>query len=139
MGMSAPPVRAAAAPAVVAPDLEVAVIGAGPHGLSAATHLRRAGVRAHAFGASMSFWKAMPQGMLLRSNLSATNMVEPLGPLSLASYSAASGVRVELPVPLEDFVRYGSWVQQQAVPDLDTRTVTALERAGGGFRLHLDD
>ena len=27
------------------PDLDVAVIGAGPHGLSATTHLRRAGVR----------------------------------------------------------------------------------------------
>jgi threonine dehydrogenase-like Zn-dependent dehydrogenase len=35
----------AAAPAAAERDLEVAVIGAGPHGLSAAAHLRRAGMR----------------------------------------------------------------------------------------------
>jgi len=120
-------------------DLEVAVIGAGPHGLSAATHLRRAGVKAHVFGAPMSFWKLMPEGMMLRSNMSATNMIEPVGPLSLASFTAASGTPIEQPVPLGDFIAYGSWVQQTAVPDLDERAVTRLERSGGAFTLALDD
>ncbi|HTW41574.1 MAG TPA: FAD-dependent oxidoreductase [Solirubrobacteraceae bacterium] len=120
-------------------DLEVAVIGAGPHGLSAATHLRRAGVKAHVFGAPMSFWKLMPEGMMLRSNMSATNMIEPVGPLSLASFTAASGTPIEQPVPLSDFIAYGSWVQQTAVPDLDERAVTRLERSGGAFTLALDD
>lgn len=120
-------------------DLEVAVIGAGPHGLSAATHLRRAGLRAHVFGFPMSFWKTMPEGMKLRSNLSATNMVEPIGPLSLASFTAAGRPQIEQPVPLVDFIAYGSWVQREAVPDVDERRVTALERAGGGFALGLED
>ncbi len=121
------------------PDLEVAVIGAGPHGLSAATHLRRAGVQAHVFGSPMGFWKTMPEGMKLRSNLSATSMIEPVGPLSLSAYARESGVQVEQPVQLSDFVEYGSWVQRTAVPDLDERTVTALERAPAGFSLDLDD
>jgi hypothetical protein len=122
-----------------APDLEVGVIGAGPHGLSAATHLRRAGVRAHVFGAPMGFWRAMPEGMKLRSNLSATNMIEPIGPLSLVGYAEATGAQVEQPVPLSDFIEYGSWVQRMAVPDVDERAVTALERAPSGFNLDLDD
>jgi FAD-dependent urate hydroxylase len=126
-------------PAVAEQDLEVAVIGAGPHGLSAATHLRRAGVRAHVFGTPMSFWKSMPEGMLLRSNTSATNMVEPRGPLSLASYAAASGAQLEHPMALSDFVSYGEWVQREAVPDVDERTVSALERSPGGFVLELED
>lgn len=120
-------------------DLEVAVIGAGPHGLSAATHLRRAGVQAHVFGSPMSFWKTMPEGMKLRSNLSATSMVETVGPLSLSAYAQEHGVQIEHPVELSDFIEYGSWVQRTAVPDLDERTVTALERDAGGFGLQLDD
>lgn len=120
-------------------DLDVAVVGAGPHGLSAATHLRRAGVSAHVFGFPMSFWKTMPEGMKLRSNYSATNIVEPIGPLSLTSFTAAGGPKIEQPVPLADFIAYGSWVQQQAVPDLDERKVAAIERAGSGFTLQLED
>ena len=113
-----------------AADLDVAVIGAGPHGLSAATHLRRAGSQAYAFGAPMSFWKSMPEGMMLRSNLSATSMIETSGPLSLTGYAEATGARPEQPVPLSDFIEYGSWVQRLAVPDLDERTVTSLDRDG---------
>jgi cation diffusion facilitator CzcD-associated flavoprotein CzcO len=38
-------------------DVEVAVLGAGPHGLSATTHLRRAGVEVATVGDPMSFWR----------------------------------------------------------------------------------
>ncbi len=61
-------------------DMEVAVIGAGPHGLSSALHLRRAGVQAQVFGDCMGFWRTMPEGMFLRSNWSASNIAEPSGP-----------------------------------------------------------
>lgn len=130
---------AVASRAGAAPDLEVAVIGAGPHGLSAATHLRRARVQAAVFGVPMGFWKAMPEGMLLRSNMSATSMIETVGPLSLPAYAEAIGAQVEQPVPLGDFIAYGSWVQRMAVPDVDERAVTALERTSSGFSLDLDD
>jgi FAD-dependent urate hydroxylase len=122
-----------------APDLEVAVVGAGPHGLSAATHLRRAGCEAHVFGAPMAFWKTMPEGMKLRSNLSATSMIEPTGPLSLSGYAEAAGGQLDQPVPLTDFIDYGSWVQRTALPDVDERMVTALEHGPDGFSVDLDD
>ena len=122
-----------------APDVEVAVIGAGPHGLAAAVHLRRAGVAAHVLGDPMSFWRTMPRGMRLRSNTSATNMIEPHGPLSLAAFGAQIGRPVRAPVELDDFVAYGSWVQSQAVPDVDRRQVVTLARDEHGFELALDD
>jgi hypothetical protein len=122
-----------------APDLDIAVIGAGPHGVSAATHLRRRGCRAYVFGEPMAFWKTMPDGMMLRSNMSATNMIETSGPFSLASYADATGARVEQPVPLDEFIRYGMWVQRSALPDLDERTVIGLERTREGFALELED
>jgi FAD-dependent urate hydroxylase len=120
-------------------DFEVAVIGAGPHGISATVHMRRAGVDAHLFGQPMSFWKQMPNGMKLRSNMSATNMIEPVGPLSLKSYLAEIGDQQAWPVPLRRFIDYGSWVQRTAIPDIDERMVTRLNRAGTSFRLDLED
>ena len=47
----------------------VAVVGAGPFGLSVAAHLRAAdGLSVRVFGPTMSFWQQqMPTGMLLRS------------------------------------------------------------------------
>jgi Pyridine nucleotide-disulphide oxidoreductase len=121
------------------PDVEAAVIGAGPHGLAATVHLRRAGVEAHAFGRAMSFWQGMPKGMRLRSNLTATNMVEPEGPLSLYRYMDDTGERFGHPVSLRRFIDYGLWVQRHGVPDLDTRLVTTVERQNGGFTMELSD
>src|SRR5690348_11225393 len=63
--------------------VNVAVLGAGPHGLAATAHLRRAGVDVHVVGEPMSFWHTMPTGMLLRSNWTATCIAEYQGPLSL--------------------------------------------------------
>lgn len=124
---------------IMSADVEIAVIGAGPHGLSAAVHLQRAGADAHVFGEPMSFWRQMPRGMKLRSNMSATNMLEPIGPLSLKRFMDETGEYFETPVPLAQFVEYGSWVQRNAVPDLDTRLVSRLERVSEGFDLELSD
>jgi lysine/ornithine N-monooxygenase len=120
-------------------DLEIAVIGAGPHGISATVHMRRAGLNAHLFGKPMSFWQGMPNGMKLRSNMSATNMIEPVGPLSLRSYLQAIDDHQDWPVPLRRFIEYGTWVQRTAVPDVDERQVKRLEREGDAFRLELED
>ena len=120
-------------------DVDTAVIGAGPHGLSAAVHLRRAGVQPQVFGEPMSFWRGMPMGMKLRSNMVATNIVEPAGPLSLKSYLNEIGEHQEWPVPLRRFVGYGSWLQRTAVPELDRRSVARVDRTARGFELELCD
>lgn len=118
---------------------EVAIVGAGPHGLAAAAHLRRAGVDAHVIGDPMSFWRTMPAGMLLRSNWTATCIAEHYGPLSLDSYSAVTGARLGRPIPLACFVEYGMWVQEQVAPDVDRRLVEQLDSDESGFCLKLSD
>lgn len=120
-------------------DHECVVVGAGPHGLSAAVHLRRAGVDAHVFGRTMAFWESMPEGMKLRSNMSATNMIEVAGPLCLARFMAASGEQIEPPVPRERFIEYGHWVAQTGVGEIDERELFRLDWAAGAFTLELDD
>jgi hypothetical protein len=120
-------------------QIQVAVIGAGPYGLSAAAHLRRTGVELRVFGQPMSFWQSMPPGLLLRSNWTATCIAEYQGELSLTSFCAATDTRCSRPVPLDRFIEYGLWVQQQVAPDVDRRLVRTLEPGQGGFRLTLDD
>ena len=120
-------------------DTNVAIIGAGPYGLAAAAHLRRAGVAAHVIGQPMSFWQKMPAGLLLRSNWTATCIAEYQGKLSLDSFCAATGAATGRPVPLDRFIDYGMWVQEQVAPDVDRRLVAALEAGPGGYRLTLAD
>ena len=57
-------------------ETQIVVVGAGPHGLAAAAHLRRAGADVRVFGEPMSFWQTMSQGMLLRSNWTATSIAD---------------------------------------------------------------
>ena len=66
---------------------DVAIIGAGPYGLSASAHLRTIkGLDVHTFGEPMSFWERnMPVGMLLRSGWAATHIASPNESLTLES------------------------------------------------------
>jgi cation diffusion facilitator CzcD-associated flavoprotein CzcO len=120
-------------------ECDVAIVGAGPYGLACAAHLRAAnGLTLKVFGHPMSSWdEQMPKGMLLRSPYVASN-IGPDGALSLDAYQAATRVEVSKPVPVERFVSYGRWVQEQVAPDLDHRLVGHVERNGRGFKLELE-
>lgn len=121
-------------------DCEVAVIGAGPYGLAVAAHLKAASIETRVFGETMSFWRRhMPKGMKIRSSLTATDLADPKGVLSLQAYANDRGMRLTYPIPLEVFVGYGEWFQTHAVADLDTRRVNRIEAAGERFFLLLDD
>src|SRR2546429_191971 len=47
--------------------IDVAIVGAGPYGLSLATHLKAEGVPFRIFGRPMQFWCDLPAGMFLKS------------------------------------------------------------------------
>jgi len=120
---------------------DVAIIGAGPYGLSATAHLRTVnGLDVHTFGEPMSFWEdKMPVGMLLRSGWAATHIADPNQSLTLEAFRAASCIHFSSPVPLDRFVDYGHWYQRQAVPGLDRRKIARVESDEKGFRLILHE
>ena len=72
-------------------DCQIAIVGAGPYGLSAAAHLRVAGMEPTVFGDPMNFWaNGMPSGMLLRSPRPASTISDPRAAFTLEAYEAAS-------------------------------------------------
>jgi FAD-dependent urate hydroxylase len=105
--------------------------------------LRGRGVPVRVFGDVMSSWRLhMPTGMCLKSAPDASSLSAPTGGYTLADFCLASGIKPLAGhdiVPAELFIRYGTWFQQQIVPDVEDRRVTKLARDGAGFRLVLDD
>jgi hypothetical protein len=119
---------------------DVAIIGAGPYGLSATAHLRTVkGLDVQTFGEPMSFWERnMPIGMLLRSGWTASHIADPNQSLTLDAYRTASRKHFSSPVPLDRFVDYALWYQRQAVPELDERRIARVESGATGFRLNFE-
>jgi len=120
---------------------DVAIVGAGPYGLSAAAHLKAAdGLDVRVFGEPMSFCeKHMPKSMLLRSPLEGSHLSDPAGALSLQAYAAAKENPLTAPFPLHRFTDYGCWFQNQVAPDLDSRKIDRVEKNGSGFQLTLEN
>ncbi|MFJ6084278.1 FAD-dependent oxidoreductase [Streptomyces sp. NPDC092369] len=122
----------------------VAVIGAGPFGLSTAAHLRARGIPVRVFGDPMVSWRDhMPVGMLLKSTPVASNLDAPQPGHTLVDYCDAAGiprlVTDEDIIPVETFIAYGEWFRQKLVPELEqVRVVSVDRRDGGGFDLKLD-
>jgi thioredoxin reductase len=88
----------------------------------------------------MAFWKTnMPGGMLLRSKSEASNIAAPQKHLSIAAYEKTTKRKIADPLPIEDFIAYGEWFQEQVIPNLDTRHVQKVSHNGSVFDLTLDD
>ncbi|MGA2207953.1 MAG: FAD-dependent oxidoreductase [Terracidiphilus sp.] len=121
-------------------DCQIAIVGAGPYGLSAAAHLRALGMEPIVFGEPMNFWaNGMPAGMLLRSPREASTISDPRSAFTLEAYEAASGTKPAKRVAWETFVAYGKWFQKQLDCNLDRRSVSEVRRNGSGFKLTLAD
>ena len=117
-------------------ETQTVIIGAGPHGLAAAAHLGRAGVETHGLRRSDVVLADDAEGMLLRSNWTATSIAEYDGPLSLDSYCTATGPTFHLPVPLERFIDYGDVGAEPSRPRTSTAAPSSgVERDGDGFVL----
>lgn len=122
--------------------VNVAILGAGPYGLSIGAHLAARGVRFRIFGRAMDSWRSnMPRGMYLKSRGHASNLSDPAGEHTLEAFCRSTGVAYsdyDRPISGELFARYGDWFQRRLVPDLDPRQVVSCEADSMGFRLCLE-
>lgn len=116
------------------------VVGAGPYGLSIAAHLKSQGLKVACFGKPIQFWREqMPGGMRLRSYWWASGLSDPEHAYGIEKYLHLQGIQPTDPLPIEVFIDYGIWFQQQVVPEVDETYVLNLERADDCFQVTLED
>lgn len=118
--------------------LDVAIIGAGPYGLSLATHLQAQGVTHRIFGPPMQTWRSMSPGMYLKSRPFATSIATPDSTATLPHYCAAQGMGAGDTLPIATFAEYGLWVQQRLVPYVEETMVTRLAQLDDHFAVTLE-
>jgi hypothetical protein len=120
---------------------EVAIVGAGPYGLSIAAHLRGRGLDVRTFGDRMASWRHhMPVGMFLKSTPDASSLSAPTPGSSIFDYCNLIGSRAltdEDAIPIELFIDYGLWFADRHVPDVEQERVVGVDRAGDEFDVRL--
>jgi len=126
------------------PDfVDVAIIGAGPYGLSLAAHLGARGVDHRLFGEPMELWRRnMPAGMRLKSDGKSSDLSDPEGELTLARFCQARELPYDhamRPVPIDTFTAYGLAFQQRFAPHVERKRLVQLERDAGRFALRFED
>jgi cation diffusion facilitator CzcD-associated flavoprotein CzcO len=121
----------------------VAIVGAGPYGLSVAAFLKDKGIDFQIFGSPMHSWRTeMPKGMYLKSEGFASNLHDPHGHFTLKSFCARTGRSYAdwgFAIPLDTFLAYGLAFQNELVPSLQERALDRLKKRGDGFLLHFAD
>ena len=123
--------------------VDVAIIGAGPYGLSIAAHLRKTKLTFRIFGTPMQSWRQqMPKGMHLKSDGFASSLYDPDSSFTLRHYCEEKKLPyadVSLPVSLEVFTAYGLEFQKRMVPMLEETDITFVGKSDSGFELKTAD
>ena len=119
--------------------IDVAVVGAGPFGLSIAAHLEKCGIDHAVFGKPMEFWLSRPQRTFLKSYGFATNVYTPDRDCDFVDYCRERNLEPYEPCAIPDFARYGVWAQRRAVSRLNPADVACVKREGPLFALDLVD
>jgi hypothetical protein len=120
----------------------VAIIGAGPYGLSLAAHLAARRIEHRIFGHPMRFWSGIAEAggeRYLKSYCFGTNLSAPMSGFAFADYNCPRGLEIFEPCSMANFTAYGRWFQQNLVPSVECVDVERLDRQAGGFVLHLAD
>ena len=121
---------------------DVAIIGAGPYGLSLASHLSARAVDHRIVGITMELWRTrMPRDMLLKSEGFASDLYDPRRAFRLKDFCASEGrayADVGLPVANENFVAYGLAFQRRFAPHVEEDRLVGLQPEGEVFRLILE-
>jgi thioredoxin reductase len=135
----APPTTARGSSQTSSQPVDVAIVGAGPYGLSIAAHLAQTKLRTRVFGTPMQSWRNnMPPNMTLKSEGFASNLYNPGTPYTIADYCRENNLPYEdigLPVPVQNFIGFGLEFQRRFVPHLEQTDIASIQQTPTGFQL----
>ncbi len=120
----------------------VAIIGAGPYGLSLAAHLAQHDIPHRIFGHPMAFWSQIARAgreRYLKSFCFGTNISAPSPGSSFADYNGPRGLEIFEPCSIENFAAYGRWFQANNVGWVEPVEVREVARAATHFAVTLAD
>jgi lysine/ornithine N-monooxygenase len=120
----------------------VAIIGAGPYGLSLAAHLAARNVEHRIFGRPMQFWSDIAKAggeRYLKSFCFGTSISTPEPGYTFANYSEPRGLETFEPCSIGDFAAYGHWFQKRIVPWVEPVEIASVDRQTNGFAVTLAD
>lgn len=83
----------------------------------------------------------MPKGMMLKSDVFASNISDPTGDGTLAQFCAEKGIAYRdagVPASLETYAAYGLAFKDRKVPELEDKTVVSIDPDAEGFLVRLD-
>jgi len=115
------------------------IIGAGPYGLAAAAYLKAEKMPFLIFGKKMEFWRKLPPTMSLKSTWSSVTISDPTRKYTFDRFCKTNQISKQGEVPIQAFLKYSQWYQEELVPDIDETYVQSLARDGKGFHVDLVD
>ena len=122
---------------------DVAIVGAGPYGLSLSAHLAAAGIDHRIYGDPMASWRDnMPAGMLLKSHSWSSSLYDPQGSFTVKTFCEELGIPYHdsrTPLSLDHFIAYGQAFQRRFVPQVEQKRLIACEATSAGLRATFDD
>jgi len=119
---------------------DVAVVGAGPYGLSLAANLAERGVETALFGRPMAFWETIARAAperYLKSYCFGADIPVPEA-ASFSDWSRDRGLESFEPCAMSDFVDYGLNVQRRFAPFVNQSQVRSIRIAGPRFLLQME-
>jgi hypothetical protein len=120
--------------------MPVAIVGAGPYGLSVAAHLSARKIDYRIFGQPMLFWSniaAAGNRRFLKSYCFGTNLSAPVPGFTFADFNRPRGLETFEPCSIGNFADYGRWFQENIVPTVEGVDVTSVAQQSDGFALTL--
>jgi len=118
---------------------DVAIVGAGPYGLSIAAHLRARAVDFRIFGQPLIFWRRMLPRTRLKSPDFGSNIYTPEPGHTFIEWCDARGLSRAEPIPMSQFTDYAVDTQRRILPQVEQEDVTGVRQAADGFELTTSD
>ena len=118
----------------------IAIVGAGPYGLSIAAHLAARGIEHRIFGRPMQFWSQIAEAAgerYLKSYCFGTNLSAPAPGFSFADYNTPRNLETFEPCSMANFAAYGRWFQESKVPWVEPVDVVNVKEEEDGFAVSL--